>query len=301
MIAKYMMDQAFVAPTNGSSVSTGSTAAAGKHGCKQNQDESRTIGSDSRSQTWSASTTGSKITNVVAGAESQSELPAIPGREGMSLTADRTPIAFHRWNWETQVEPESELTESFELRFDEDADTETHVAAFGDECVPHETSSVGHMRCECLHERNMFDLLDHVVRVYQDSQIFEIRMELGSPTSTQTRPASSGPILIHVTDYQEAVEIDRCLQAIKLRTHLASPFSNWTNILGKLGTGQIDVIISTTTEIPYAEQVPWSAIYLPSALHLAMLTSPRLDWLGNYWFANHATQQPPRLVVRRAA
>jgi hypothetical protein len=95
------------------------------------------------------------------------------------------------------------------------------------------------------------------------------------------------------------VEIDRCLSAVKLRTHLASPFSNWTNVLGKLGTGQLDVIISTTAEIPHADQIPWRAIYLPSALHLAMLTTPQMDWLGNLWFANHVQETPPRLIIRR--
>lgn len=149
------------------------------------------------------------------------------------------------------------------------------------------------MKCECLMERDVFDLLDHVYRVRQElsDRPSELRSGAVSPTAA--------PILIHVTDYHEAIEIDRCLSAVKLRTHLASPFSNWTNLMGRLGAGQVDVIISTTTEIPYADQIPWGAIYLPSALHLAMLTTPALDWLGSYWFARHSGDTPPRLVIRR--
>jgi len=156
------------------------------------------------------------------------------------------------------------------------------------------------MRCECLTERHLMDLVEHVLEV-----VWEARGERKGPSAgPRTLDAESanpdgGPILIHVADYHEAVEIDRRLSAVKLRTHLASPFSNWTKVLGKLGTGQLDVIISTTTEIPHAEQIPWLAIYLPSALHLAMLTTLQMDWLGNRWFANHRDQQPPRLVVRR--
>jgi hypothetical protein len=149
------------------------------------------------------------------------------------------------------------------------------------------------MKCECLMERDVFDLLDHVYRVRQElsDRPSELRSGAVSPTAA--------PILIHVTDYHEAIEIDRCLSAVKLRTQLASPFSNWTNLMGRLGAGQVDVIISTTTEIPYADQIPWGAIYLPSALHLAMLTTPALDWLGSYWFARHGGDTPPRLVIRR--
>jgi hypothetical protein len=148
------------------------------------------------------------------------------------------------------------------------------------------------MRCECLQERTVFDLLDHVHRLRQE------QMNLDSNVDPRLA-ISGGPILIYVTDYHEAVEIDRCLSAVKLRTQLASPFTDWVPVLGRLGTGQLDVIISTTTEIPHAEQIAWGAIYLPTALHLAMLTTPALDWLGNYWFANHCHQTPPRLVVRR--
>lgn len=160
-----------------------------------------------------------------------------------------------------------------------------------------------HMKCECLNERHVFDLLDHVYRLRQVSSESTANIDRrstphhGSGRSTRLEPVT--PILIYVTDYQEAVEIDRCLSAVKLRTHLASPFSNWTNVLGKLGTGQLDVIISTTAEIPYADQIPWQAIYLPSALHLAMLTTPQMDWLGNLWFANHTQEVPPRLIIRR--
>jgi len=157
-----------------------------------------------------------------------------------------------------------------------------------------EGSRAYQMRCECLPERTVFDLLDHVYRLRQE--------QMDAESIEERRLAiSGGPILIYVTDYQEAVEIDRCLSAVKLRTQLASPFSNWTNLVGKLGSGQLDVVISTTTEIPHADQIPWGAIYLPSALHLAMLTTPALDWLGNYWFANHCHQTPPRLVIRRTA
>lgn len=155
-----------------------------------------------------------------------------------------------------------------------------------------------HMKCECLNERHVFDLLDHVYSLHQESTD-----GLGIPGRSSNdharRMEFATPILIYVTDYQEAVEIDRCLSAVKLRTHLASPFSNWTNVLGKLGTGQLDVIISTTAEIPHADQIPWRAIYLPSALHLAMLTTPQMDWLGNLWFANHVQETPPRLIIRR--
>lgn len=155
------------------------------------------------------------------------------------------------------------------------------------------TASSLKMKCECLMERDVFDLLDHVYRVRQElsDRPSELRSGAVSPTAA--------PILIHVTDYHEAIEIDRCLSAVKLRTQLASPFSNWTNLMERLGAGQVDVIISTTTEIPYADQIPWGAIYLPSALHLAMLTTPALDWLGSYWFARHGGDTPPRLVIRR--
>jgi len=128
----------------------------------------------------------------------------------------------------------------------------------------------------------LMDLVDHVL---------SLRYEL--------QDENAGPMLIHVADYQEAMDIDRRLSALKLRTHLASPFSNWTNVFGKLGTGQIDVIITTTVQIPHVEQIHWQAIYLPSALHLAMLTTPSMDWLGNFWFANNLDEQPPRLIVRR--
>ncbi|MDP1561686.1 MAG: hypothetical protein Q8M16_09840 [Pirellulaceae bacterium] len=167
------------------------------------------------------------------------------------------------------------------------------------EVIAAETRSrAWHMKCECLNERHVFDLLDHVYRLHQ---------EANEGLGTRARPINgrpnrlefATPILIYVTDYQEAVEIDRCLSAVKLRTHLASPFSNWTNVLGKLGTGQLDVIISTTAEIPHADQIPWRAIYLPSALHLSMLTTPQMDWLGNLWFANHVQETPPRLIIRR--
>lgn len=147
---------------------------------------------------------------------------------------------------------------------------------------PSQTIHSYRMRCECLEERTLMDLVDHVL---------SLRYEL--------RDENPGPMLIHVADYQEAMDIDRRLSALKLRTHLASPFSNWTNVFGKLGTGQIDVIITTTVEIPHVEQIQWQAIYLPSALHLAMLTTPSMDWLGNFWFANNLDEQPPRLIVRR--
>ena len=137
------------------------------------------------------------------------------------------------------------------------------------------------MSCECLDEECQMDLVEHVLTVRRD------------------RVESSHPILIHVTNYQEAVELDRRLSAFGVATHLASPFSNWTSVLGKLGTGQIEVIISTTVDIPHVEQIAWNAIYLPSAVHLAMLTTPAMDWLGNYWFANNLDEQPPRLVIRR--
>jgi hypothetical protein len=155
-----------------------------------------------------------------------------------------------------------------------------------------------HMKCECLSERHVFDLLDHVYSLHQEStEGTRPKARFGNDSKDRLEPKT--PILIYVTDYQEAVEIDRCLSAVKLRTHLASPFSNWTSVLGKLGTGQLDVIISTTAEIPHADQIPWRAIYLPSALHLAMLTTPQMDWLGNLWFANHIQETPPRLIIRR--
>lgn len=186
--------------------------------------------------------------------------------------------------------------------FDSNSDPETSV----EETVAHLGESpdrTWHMRCECLNERHVFDLLDHVYRLHQVSTestaTKDRRTAPQHGTGRITRMEPVTPILIYVTDYQEAVEIDRCLSAVKLRTHLASPFSNWTNVLGKLGTGQLDVIISTTAEIPYADQIPWQAIYLPSALHLAMLTTPQMDWLGNLWFANHAQETPPRLIIRR--
>ncbi len=155
-----------------------------------------------------------------------------------------------------------------------------------------------HMKCECLNERHVFDLLDHVYSLHQESTD-GLGVSGRSSNDRASRMEFATPILIYVTDYQEAVEIDRCLSAVKLRTHLASPFSNWTNVFGKLGTGQLDVIISTTAEIPHADQIPWRAIYLPSALHLAMLTTPQMDWLGNLWFANHVQETPPRLIIRR--
>lgn len=193
------------------------------------------------------------------------------------------------------------------------------VASFGDS-RPSSRSGSWHMKCECLSERHVFDLLDHVYRLHQEandglgatrrSATDQCRGALRDPvavsganhdrlTGNSGRVEFATPILIYVTDYQEAVEIDRCLSAVKLRTHLASPFSNWTSVLGKLGTGQLDVIISTTAEIPHADQIPWRAIYLPSALHLAMLTTPQMDWLGNLWFANHIQETPPRLIIRR--
>ncbi len=191
--------------------------------------------------------------------------------------------------------------------------------SFGDS-RPSSRSGSWHMKCECLSERHVFDLLDHVYRLHQEANdglgasgrpaTGHSRGSLSDPAlvpganhdSLSGRPGRlefATPILIYVTDYQEAVEIDRCLSAVKLRTHLASPFSNWTSVLGKLGTGQLDVIISTTAEIPHADQIPWRAIYLPSALHLAMLTTPQMDWLGNLWFANHVQETPPRLIIRR--
>lgn len=192
-----------------------------------------------------------------------------------------------------------------------DADFPDAVSA-SDACLEMEvgSSTIGepqnrawHMKCECLNERHIFDLLDHVYRLHQEPADAAVTSVAWSSPRTGTagnpRWELATPILIYVTDYQEAVEIDRCLSAVKLRTHLASPFSNWTNVLGKLGTGQLDVIISTTAEIPHADQIPWRAIYLPSALHLAMLTTPQMDWLGNLWFANHVQETPPRLIIRR--
>ncbi|MBL8890543.1 MAG: hypothetical protein JNL67_11245 [Planctomycetaceae bacterium] len=189
------------------------------------------------------------------------------------------------------------------LEFDSSSDVEARV----EETAPQlgePQNQAWHMKCECLNERHVFDLLDHVYRLHQvsaeNTATKDQRSNHVHRTGRSLRMEPVTPILIYVTDYQEAVEIDRCLSAVKLRTHLASPFSNWTNVLGKLGTGQLDVIISTTAEIPYADQIPWQAIYLPSALHLAMLTTPQMDWLGNLWFANHRQETPPRLIIRRA-
>lgn len=139
------------------------------------------------------------------------------------------------------------------------------------------------MTCEFLEPASLMDVVEHVLEVRQQDR------EL----------TATSPILIHVADYQEAIELERRLSAFGVATHLASPFSNWTSVLGKLGTGQVEVIVSTTMEIPHVEQVTWKAIYLPSTIHLAMLTTPELDWLGNYWFANNLDEQPPRLIVRR--
>lgn len=146
------------------------------------------------------------------------------------------------------------------------------------------------MNCECLEQSCLMDLVEHVLNVRYEGR----RQERGDV-------AESRPILLHVSDYQEAVELDRRLNAFGVTTQLASPFSNWTSVLGKLGTGQIEVIITTTIDIPHVDQIAWQAIYLPSTVHLAMLTTPEMDWLGNYWFANNLDEQPPRLIVRRAA
>lgn len=168
---------------------------------------------------------------------------------------------------EAEVAVEQDLSEGLEDR---------HISDAND--------SVGQafqMRCECLPERSLMDLVEHVLAMrFQNSQ-------------------NTAPILIHVSDYQEAMDIDRRLSAVKLRTHLASPFSNWPQVMSKLAAGQIDVIISTTAQIPYADQVAWQAIYLPSALHLAMLTTPALDWISDFWNASNQQRQTPCLVVRR--
>lgn len=146
------------------------------------------------------------------------------------------------------------------------------------------------MNCECLEQSCLMDLVEHVLNLRYESRHQEA-----------DDVAESRPILLHVSDYQEAVELDRRLNAFGVSTQLASPFSNWTSVLGKLGTGQIEVIITTTIDIPHVDQIAWQAIYLPSTVHLAMLTTPEMDWLGNYWFANNLDEQPPRLIVRRPA
>jgi len=106
----------------------------------------------------------------------------------------------------------------------------------------------------------------------------------------------SQPVFIFEPDFQKAAELGRRLSALGQKTHLASTFSNWANVMGRLGGGLIDVVVSTTLEIPMADQIPWSTVYVPSVQCLRATTDPE-GWIGKLILRQQAASENFEVVV----
>lgn len=106
----------------------------------------------------------------------------------------------------------------------------------------------------------------------------------------------SQPVFIFEPDFQKAAELSRRLSGLGQQTHLASTFSNWANVLGRLGCGLVDVIVSTTLEVPLANQIPWSTVYVPSVQCLRASSDPE-GWIGKLILAQESTNESFEVVV----